>query len=300
MPEVRFYPNCPVPEDEVIYAVIVARYQEKWVFCRHRNRDTWEIPGGHRELGETADDAARRELWEETGATDADIHAVGYYGYNKVGKLFYADIKKLGPLPKMSEIREICLMDRLPEALTYPNIQPFLYHRVQGWLNLQSNADEIWDVYDENRNLTGRTHRRGDFLRPGDYHLVVDIWMQNSTGAFLLTKRSPNKGFPNMWETTGGSALSGDDSLRAALREVREETGLSLDPQKGSCLLRYRGEDFHRDIWLFRQDFDLQEVALQEGETCGAMYASKEDILRMQDAGELVPYTYLNELVAML
>ncbi len=159
---------------------------------------------------------------------------------------------------------------------------------------------ELWDIYDENRNLTGRTHRRGDALQPGDYHLVVHVWIQNSKGNFLLTKRTPNKHFPNMWEATGGSALVGDTSLDAALREVLEETGLSLDPGKGSCLLSYRREDNFSDIWLFRQEFDLSEIVFQEGETCGAMYASKAEVLAMRDEGTLVPFRYLDELMAML
>ena len=67
----------------------------------------------------------------------------------------------------------------------------------------------------------------------GEFHLVVYAWIRGGDGRYLLTKRSPNKGYPNMWECTGGSALAGDDSLTAALREVREETGLRLDPMRG-------------------------------------------------------------------
>ena len=125
---------------------------------------------------------------------------------------------------------------------------------------LQSSPEELWDVYDENRKLTGRLHQRGKQLASGDYHLVVHVWMQNDQGQFLLTKRSPNKGFPNMWESTGGSAIAGDNSLTAALREVKEETGLLLDAEKGRCVLSTKHSDYFRDVWLFHQDFSLENV----------------------------------------
>ncbi|MBQ7321242.1 MAG: NUDIX domain-containing protein [Clostridia bacterium] len=162
---------------------------------------------------------------------------------------------------------------------------------------MQSNPDELWDIYDENRCLTGRTHRRGDPLPHGDYHLVVQVWIRNSRGEYLLTKRAPTKGFPNMWECTGGSALSGDDSLRAALREVQEETGITLDPRRGICLMPIPREDNFCDVWLFQHDVDLSEVVLQPGETCDVMLASEEKIRELYREGTLVPFFYLDEFL---
>ena len=295
MVEVTFHKQTEIDDSLLKFAVIAARYKNKWVFCRHKERGTWEIPGGHREAGETIGEAARRELWEETGAVKADIRPVCAYKVWDYGMLYFANITEMEALPKGSEIAEVMLTDKLPTELTYPGIHNKLYQLVQGWLNLQSSADELWDVYDENRNLTGRLHRRGDFLEPGEYHLVVHVWMLNSRGEFLLTKRSPNKGFPNMWESTGGSALAGDDSLTAALREVMEETGLTLNPAYGQRIMSDRESDYFRDVWLFRQDFDLNDVVLQPGETTDKMYVSKERILKMQKDGEFVPYSYLQK-----
>lgn len=162
------------------------------------------------------------------------------------------------------------------------------------------NQDELWDVLDENRMPTGRLHRRGDDLPEGDYHLTVHIWMQRSDGKFLLTKRSPNKTYPLMWETTAGSAIAGDDSLTAALREVREETGLVLMPENGRPILTHKSDGIFADIWYFQQEFSLADVKLQEGETCDAMVATKEQILQMYKAGTLVPFAYLQELLAQI
>ncbi|MBE6959270.1 MAG: NUDIX domain-containing protein [Ruminococcaceae bacterium] len=156
---------------------------------------------------------------------------------------------------------------------------------------------ELWDVLDENRQPTGRLHRRGETLPDGDYHLTVHVWTRRRDGKFLLTKRSANKTFPLMWETTAGSAVAGDDSLSAALREVREETGLILKPENGRLILTHKSRHTFADIWLFEQEFSLADVVLQDGETCDAKLATKEEILQMDKDETLVPFIYLQELM---
>lgn len=297
---VSFHNQNEIPDKLLKFAVIAARNDNRWIFCRHKERTTWEIPGGHREYGENILETARRELNEETGAIEFDIKPVSVYGVNKSGQttygmLFFAEVKAIARLLPEMEISEIIFSETLPKELTYPEIQPLLYERVQGWLNLQCSSDELWDVYDESRNLTGRTHRRGEPMNKDDYHLVVHVWLQNSKGEYLLTKRTPNKGFPNMWECTGGSALAGDDSLTAAMREVKEETGLSVLPENGKCVMSLIRENNFCDIWLFRQDFDLKDVIYQPEETCGSMYADIGEIKRMLENGTLVPFSYLEE-----
>lgn len=302
MTKVIFYEISEIDDACLEYAVIASRYRDQWVFCCHKERSTWEIPGGHREVGESIQETAQRELYEETGAVDAELVPICVYcveknsDVKKFGILYWAKINKLEALQESSEVGELLFTDVLPKELTYPEIQPELFRRVQSWLNLQSGAGELWDVYDRERNLTGRFHRRGEPLQSGDYHMVVHVWLKNSKDQFLITKRSPNKGFPNMWECTGGSALAGDDSLSAAMREVQEETGLILIPENGKVVLSGIGTDYFYDIWLFEQDFDLKDVVLLEGETCDATYATAEEIMGMQQEGIFVPYEYLAEL----
>lgn len=295
MPEMKLLTTETVDESLMQIAVVAARYKGKWLLCRHRDRDTWELPGGHREEGETIEEAALRELHEETGATEAELHFLCPYMITRYGALFFVEVKKMEELPADFEMREVQLADTLPPNLTYPDTHGRMFHYVQAWLNLQSKADELWDVYDENRRMTGRVHRRGDPLAKGDYHLVVDIWIRNSEGKFLITKRSPNKGFPNMWEVTGGSALAGDDSLTAALREVEEETGIHLPRENGRVVWQYSRADAHKDIWLFDYDFDLDQVVLQEGETCDKAVASREEIEQLMAQGKFVPVRYWRE-----
>ena len=108
--------------DESLYtrAVLVSRYKDKWVYCRHKDRSTWEIPGGHIEQGETWLEAAKRELFEETGAVDADIEPICLYKISTYGILCYANIKKFETLPEEYEMKEIAFFDEEPQNLTYP------------------------------------------------------------------------------------------------------------------------------------------------------------------------------------
>ena len=164
---------------------------------------------------ETIDEAARRELNEETGATAFDLHPIALYsveqsGEEVFGALYFAEVYRTEPLDPASEIGEIRRTSVFPTRWTYPEIQPRLLQRVQEWLNLQTGADELWDLLDEDGNPTGKTHRRGDPLAPGERHLSVSVWMRNSRGEFLLTQRAANKGYPHLWECTGGAAVAGD------------------------------------------------------------------------------------------
>lgn len=121
-------------EDSLLkFAVIVAKTNGKWVFCKHKSRDTLEIPGGHREPNENIIDTAKRELIEETGAIDFDLKPICVYsviekdnfnGEETFGLLCYADIKSFGEIN--SEIERIIITDELPTNWTYPTIQPYL------------------------------------------------------------------------------------------------------------------------------------------------------------------------------
>ena len=134
MLEVKFYNQ--VADECLKFAVIISKTNGKWVFCKHKERNTYEVPGGHREENEDILETAKRELKEETGALDFDISPICVYsvtGKNKVnetgeetyGMLFFADIKTFEN-ELHSEMEKVLITDTLVENWTYPLIQPKL------------------------------------------------------------------------------------------------------------------------------------------------------------------------------
>lgn len=137
MTDLIFYRPDEIPDDRLQIAVVAARYQGRWVFCRHKQRVTWEMPGGHKEQGETIADAAKRELWEETGAAEFELTPIHACRDKKFyGMLYYADIKRIESIPAESEMAEIKFSGYLPEKLTYPELYQEFFAAVQSWLHL--------------------------------------------------------------------------------------------------------------------------------------------------------------------
>ena len=147
---------------------------------------------------------------------------------------------------------------------------------------------ELWDIYDVNRTKTGHIHCRGDPLALGEYHLAVFVWIRTAGGRYFITRRAPEKEVaPLIWEAVGGNALAGEDSLTAALREAREETGIALRPGNGMLFETIRREDmrFYANVWLFRQEVSLADFVPQPGETVEARLATPDELRAMVREG---------------
>jgi 8-oxo-dGTP diphosphatase len=159
------------------FTVIFAQYGRVgggWLYARRKDRDTWETAGGHIEPGETPLDCAKRELYEETGATKFYIHPAFDYSVHTAteashGQVFFADIEELGELPADFEMAEVKQFATIPDKMTYPQILPIIFAEMQKWLGFDKAKSEYWDVLDENRNPTGRTHKRGEPLHNGHW-----------------------------------------------------------------------------------------------------------------------------------
>lgn len=151
---------------------------------------------------------------------------------------------------------------------------------------------EIWDVTDRDGRVLGRCER-GSELPAGRYHGIVDIWVQNAAGKLLVTQRAKEKTYGLFWENTAGSLLSGEDFPEAAVRELAEETGLSVAISELELLER-RVE--RRSIWhsyFVKTNIAEDAVRLQSGETVDYRWVTRTELDDMMNRGELAsPVVY--------
>lgn len=133
---------------------------------------------------------------------------------------------------------------------------------------------EYNDIYDENRNLTGRIHLRGTAWQKGEYGLVVCVWVYDGKGNLLLTRRAKEKSFAGTWENSGGAAKAGETSLQAIVRELREETGIAAEPEAFELLCSDRDKTAFYDFYCLKKQIPLEEIVLQPGETDAVRWAT--------------------------
>ncbi len=130
---------------------------------------------------------------------------------------------------------------------------------------------ELWDLYDNNRTPLGKTIRRGEPLPEGCYSVAVSVWAVNTKGQILLTLRAPEKeSWANYWENTGGAVRSGESSQQAILRELQEETGITLQPNQVQFLQTDRWQNGFMDVYACCCDISVDKIVLQPGETADA------------------------------
>lgn len=155
---------------------------------------------------------------------------------------------------------------------------------------------EIWDLYTENREYTGKTLIRGETIPDGYYHLTVHVWIRNSRGEYLISQRAASRPtFPLMWETVGGSVVAGEDSLAGAIREAKEEVGIELLPENGRILCTkvrsiIGGTTFQDivDVWLFRYDGEVSLSNAVTDEVAQSRWMNPPQIKALLDSGQLV------------
>ncbi|MBO6054991.1 MAG: NUDIX hydrolase [Oscillospiraceae bacterium] len=291
MDSISFSPVSDTLLHTATHLTLALHWRGEWLL--RRETDGWAFLSAEAKPGFLlqASDMLLGSVSEDKPALQA---VTAYAQDGSAGILFYAALADSASCPGTLSPFSV-----LPGNLARPDLEPLLYQRVQWHLNSISSPDERWDVYDAARRRTGRTMRRADPIAPGDYHLVVHCWLQRPDGTYLLTQRAPNKGYPLLWECTGGSALAGENSLEAVVREIREETGLLVNPACARLGHTIQRDSHFLDLWHICQAWDLSQLHLQPGETVDARWVSMEELLKLRDSGELVPYDYFDELLSI-
>jgi len=151
---------------------------------------------------------------------------------------------------------------------------------------------EKWDIFDENGNLTGKTTLRGrSFLKSGEYHLVVHIWIVSRDGRILIQRRSDNKKLmPGEWAATGGAAISGENSFTAASRELFEELGIKTDESSLKKAVRIKKRNSFLDVWLTFCNTPAEELTLQQSEVAEAKWVTASELNEMIEDGRFHNY----------
>lgn len=151
---------------------------------------------------------------------------------------------------------------------------------------------EKWDILDGEGRPTGKTALRGfNFLKQGEYHLVVHIWIISSDGRFLIQRRSDSKKLmPGEWAATGGAAIAGEDSFVAASRELFEELSIKSDKNTLKKILRVKRRNSLLDIWVTVCDTPAEELILQQSEVAEAKWVEKAVLQKMIENGEFHNY----------
>ena len=156
---------------------------------------------------------------------------------------------------------------------------------------------EIWDLYDKNKNLTGKYCIRGDEIPDNYYHLVVHVWIKNNKGEYLISQRAENRPrFPLMWECVGGSVLKGESSLQGAIRETKEEVGIDLVESEGKLVYTKIRKNINEkkfndimDVWLFEYNGEVELTNATTDEVIAVKWMKKDDIKDYFNNNKLVP-----------
>lgn len=166
---------------------------------------------------------------------------------------------------------------------------------------------EYWDIYDSNKQVTGRKMVRNDWhMKPGDYHLTVLALIRDEQGRILITQRKADKEWAALkWEIPGGGVRAGETSQQAVLREVGEETGLHFAPEEARCIHTYRSDspeeqnNYFVDIYEFRGDFTRDQVKIQEDEVESFRLATPAQIRELGKQDDFLHYHRIEGLLTM-
>ena len=156
---------------------------------------------------------------------------------------------------------------------------------------------ELCDILDEFGTRTGRAVQRGTKLAPGEFILVVHVWIRDETGRYLIQQRAGHlEADPGIWATTAGHVQSGEDSLAGAIREAHEELGLQLAPAQFRQLDRIKMGHRIEDLWLAEVSRTSIGTPPLGPEVADCKWVSKAELENLARQGDFFSYSYLGDL----
>ncbi len=147
---------------------------------------------------------------------------------------------------------------------------------------------EYWDIYNVNREFTGKTIKRGEPFGENEYYVCCEAWIVNSKNQMLVTQRHPDKKAGGQWEFTGGGVLAGETTQLAAVREVKEELGICLNETDLELHDVYKHRNYFMDIYVVRKDFEDEDIVLDENEVVNWKWLTKNEIEQYIETGKMV------------
>lgn len=148
--------------------------------------------------------------------------------------------------------------------------------------------NEYWDVYDKNGNPIGKTIKRGDPFGENEFYVCCEVWIVNSKNQMLVTQRHPDKKAGGQWEFTGGGVLTGETTLVAAAREVKEELGICLNESEFELYDVYKHKNYFMDIYVVKKDFSEEEIILDKNEVVDWKWMSQKEIEHFIETEKMV------------
>jgi len=156
---------------------------------------------------------------------------------------------------------------------------------------------ELCDIVDEFGTRTGRTVKRGTKLTPGEFILVVHVWIRDETGRYLIQQRAFDlRDDPGVWATTAGHVQAGEDSLAGAIREAQEELGLQLAAAQFRRLDQLKMKNRIEDLWLFEVSRNSLGAPTVGPEVADWKWVSKAELEHLASQGDFFAYSYLGDL----
>ena len=162
----------------------------------------------------------------------------------------------------------------------------------------RGNNLEFNDVYDKDRNLTGRIHRRGSKWAAGEFGVVVCVWIYDGRGNLLMTRRAQQKSFAGTWENSGGAARAGETSRQAIRRELFEETGIRAEEEEFEFLRTTQDNHCFYDHYCLKSQVSLEEIVLLPGETDAVKWVTFEQVremIRKKEICQIIAQQFLEE-----